>query len=184
MEWDDSGWDGLMDYCPPMNMWEAVDADDAESVTRLYKAGVLVEGEGTNQTGVTPLMVAAREGKMKAARALISHGADINRQNDFGITPLIFAAIQGQAEMVAFLLENGADIDICENGGNTALDNAKRQGYDEVVQLLKNFLETRQRRIEEEAAAKEKLVVAWVTAAQRHLKAKAAGGRGKFTLTA
>ena len=41
-------------------------------------------------------MIACKKGYESVVWFLISHGADINKQNDLGYSPLIFGAIEGK----------------------------------------------------------------------------------------
>ena len=97
---------------------------------------------------MTALSYAARHGKTKTAKQLISNGAKIDNVHQYGKTPLMEAAENGNYEIVDLLVSNGADIAHKNNGYDTALDIAKRnrntainkgkstQGLDKVIKLL------------------------------------------------
>jgi ankyrin len=58
--------------------------------------------------GLTPLLYAAREGCVDCARALIEHGAAINRADPEGISPLLMAVINDHYDLAALLIDKGA----------------------------------------------------------------------------
>jgi ankyrin repeat protein len=88
--------------------------------------------------GWTPLMYAAREGAIEAARALVAGGADLNvvalPQTDVvlteerlasadtvGTTALVYAIINAHFDLAAMLVEAGADPNIADHTGMAAL---------------------------------------------------------------
>jgi ankyrin repeat protein len=72
--------------------------------------------------GMTPLMFAAREGYIEAAKALIEAGADVNQAREGDrTTPLLMAAINGHFDIGKYLLERGADPNLAAENGATAL---------------------------------------------------------------
>ena len=86
----------------------------------------------------TPLMIAATLPDLGLLRALIEHGADVNRVHA-GITPLIIAARDshdGRPDAVTMLLANGADACARDAAGNTALHHAARCASPIIAALL------------------------------------------------
>lgn len=72
-----------------------------------------------------------------AAKVLIEHGADLNRQTAEGYTALILAARNGCPGIARLLLERGADDRIADKSGKTALTWAQEaEGGGEVADLL------------------------------------------------
>lgn len=67
--------DGGVTNLVPLN--RAALQGNAAEVTRLLEAGAFPDGQ--DETGFTPLMVAAREGHTEVVRLLIDAGADVNR---------------------------------------------------------------------------------------------------------
>src|SRR5581483_1178751 len=60
--------------------------------------------------GLTPLLHAARQGYIDAAKALLDGGAPVNQAGaGDGATPLLIAVINGQFDLAMMLLEHGAD---------------------------------------------------------------------------
>ncbi len=72
--------------------------------------------------GVAPLHLAARQGHLDAAKALIDGGADVNQraEGDQG-TPMLVATINGHFDLAKMFLEKGADPNIAEHNGATPL---------------------------------------------------------------
>lgn len=66
---------------------------------------------------MTPLHLAAQEGRAGAAAALLSAGAAIDAQTHDGYTPLHVASHFGQHAVVRLLLDHGADVHSVTNIG-------------------------------------------------------------------
>lgn len=76
----------------------------------------------------SPLVIAATLPDLRALRALIAKGADVNRAHG-GITPLLAAtrdSYRGRPDVVTTLLANGADARFADGAGNTPLHHAAR----------------------------------------------------------
>jgi ankyrin repeat protein len=71
--------------------------------------------------GWTPLMYAARQGSLDAARALARAGANLNLTDPDGTSPLVLAIINAHYDLAAALLEEGADPNVADQGGMAAL---------------------------------------------------------------
>jgi ankyrin repeat protein len=69
----------------------------------------------------TPLMYAARDGGVDAARALAKAGADVNATDPDGTTALIFAIMNAHYDTANAVLEAGADPNIVDKAGMAAL---------------------------------------------------------------
>jgi len=59
---------------------------------------------------LSPLMLAAREGRIELARVLTSAGADVNASAGDGKTALALAIFNGNYDVASFLVDNGADV--------------------------------------------------------------------------
>src|SRR6202034_1484452 len=69
----------------------------------------------------TPLMYAARQGSLEAARTLVDRGATLNLTDPDGSTALLLAIINGHYDTAALLAEKGADPNIADASGMAAL---------------------------------------------------------------
>src|SRR6266446_5844185 len=70
---------------------------------------------------LTPLLYAARDGRLEAARILVAAKANVNDTDANGITPLLMAITNNQMETARFLLDHGADINAMDWYGRTPL---------------------------------------------------------------
>jgi ankyrin repeat protein len=87
------------------------------------------------QRGSTPLMFAARNGRIDNARLLLDAGADVNVKAPNGESVLVLASFSDQGRLGAFLLERGAD-PTADDAGYTALHTAVSRGDAELVKAL------------------------------------------------
>jgi len=71
--------------------------------------------------GMSPLLYAARDGRMDIARMLLEAGANINERDANDITPLIIAITNNHPDVARFLIDRGADIKAVDWYGRTAL---------------------------------------------------------------
>jgi ankyrin repeat protein len=69
----------------------------------------------------TPLMYAARQGALDAARTIADAGADLNQTDPDSTTALVIAIINGHFDVAALLAEKGADPNIADVAGMAAL---------------------------------------------------------------
>jgi len=70
---------------------------------------------------LTPLMYAARDGRLESTRILLDAGAKIEATDANAITPLIMAITNDHADVAQFLIERGANINAVDWYGRTAL---------------------------------------------------------------
>src|SRR5687767_10190426 len=71
--------------------------------------------------GLTPLLFAARDGKLESAKVLLSAGADVNIVDPDLHTPLILALVNGHFDVAGALIQAGADVNMEDKVGQTAL---------------------------------------------------------------
>ena len=115
-----------------------VDAPTTEVPPALWK--MAAPGDAAPAFAQTPLMVAAREGAVEAARFLLRHGARVDVRDSGGRTSLHIAARpwwRENAAMVALLLEAGAEPSARDNAGQTPGECAAAAGYAESAALLR-----------------------------------------------
>ena len=72
--------------------------------------------------GMTALTLAARDGSMEAAAALLAGGADLNHGTaGDGTSPILIAVMNGYFDLAMMLLERDADPRVASDAGNTPL---------------------------------------------------------------
>lgn len=74
--------------------------------------------EVKDNSGNTPIFMAATLGQMDAVRFLIDEGANINAKAEFGGTALYQACFNNDLDVVKILLDHGADVQISTHEGN------------------------------------------------------------------
>ncbi|MBV9508350.1 MAG: ankyrin repeat domain-containing protein [Acidobacteriia bacterium] len=114
----------------------AVRANDLEITDMLLRAGAHVST--ANQSGATPMQLAALNGSAVLLERLLQAGADPNAPlSQTGDTALMMAARTGKADAVKVLLDHGAKVNTKETwGGTTALMWAVSERHPEVTKLL------------------------------------------------
>jgi ankyrin repeat protein len=100
------------DFYEAERLHQAARDGDTIEMSRLLSAGYSLEM--FDYLEMAPLHCAAEEGKLEAVAWLLSHGANVNSNNEprVGETPLSIAVQRGQVEVVELLLKSGADPDI------------------------------------------------------------------------
>jgi ankyrin repeat protein len=102
------------------------DDDDTDTII----AGLIGSGGG----GLTPLVLAAREGDLESTKLLLAAGADINQTTEYGWTPLLTATNNRNYRLAQYLIERGADVNKPNKGNWTPLylatDNRNIEGGD------------------------------------------------------
>jgi uncharacterized protein len=94
------------------------DAQGKAGVDRQYQLNELVSSQG----GMTPLLLAARQGYTATVKALIDAGADVNQVSAGDrSSALLVATINGHFDLAMVLLERGADPRAAAENGATAL---------------------------------------------------------------
>ena len=155
--------------CESQTHLNAGDRADQHEIVEVAKVadpdlvGMLLEADAdtnvANEDGQTPLMLVARTGNVGVAKALLDHGADVNRREKYrDQSAVMWAAAEGQAAMVKELVAHGANVNAKSKvtnwdrgttaegtglgakfmpaGGLTALLFAARQGHLDCAQAL------------------------------------------------
>jgi ankyrin repeat protein len=88
----------------------------------IVRSGVPPQGEQQpTPGGMTPLLFAARDGQVDAARLLLEAGADVNAADPNGISPLVMALTNAQFGVATLLVERHADLARADWWGRTPL---------------------------------------------------------------
>lgn len=85
--------------------------------------------------GNTPMMVAAKQGKIKTMKSLLARGADVHARNPRGATPLMFATDGGVAA-IDLLLKKGARVNDQRPDGMSALSWAVLNNHADTFERL------------------------------------------------
>lgn len=89
-----------------------------------------------DETGLTPLMQAARDGEDREIKSLLERGAKVNEPDRYGWTALNYAVAGLDSDKVKLLLGGGAEVNTKDRRGMTPLMWAAIGGRTEIVKLL------------------------------------------------
>ena len=90
-----------------------------------------------DRAGLTPLLVAVREGRVEVVSLLLEHGADPSQASPQNWSPLHEAAVTGKPEIVVLLLGKGARPRVMETQNHgTPLHVACFQGNLRICEML------------------------------------------------
>jgi ankyrin repeat protein len=70
---------------------------------------------------MTPLLYAARDGRIESAKLLLGAGAELEHTDANGITPLLMAITNNHIEMARYLIDRGANVKAVDWYGRTPL---------------------------------------------------------------
>jgi uncharacterized protein len=88
----------------------------------IVRGGLPPRGSRQPITGsLSPLLYAARDGRLEPAKLLLAAKADIEQSDANGITPLLMAIVNNRVEVAKFLIETGANIQVTDWYGRTPL---------------------------------------------------------------
>lgn len=109
--------------------------DAAPVLKLLLDQGLNLEAK-TAALGMTPLNMAAWEGRGNAAKALLERGANIEAPDKASFTPLLCAVEHGHHEVVQLLLDRGASMKATDSRGTNALGVAADKEDPRIAALL------------------------------------------------
>ncbi|MGV7222443.1 MAG: ankyrin repeat domain-containing protein [Nitrospinales bacterium] len=91
-----------------------------------------------NGNGVTPLILAAKEGNGEIIKLLLKNGSDVNHKSIYE-TALMQAVSQGYKSIIKLLLDNKADVNAQVHGGETAMWHLIRKWDQTTFDLLLEY---------------------------------------------
>jgi ankyrin repeat protein len=106
---------------------------DLGGVKRAIKAGADVN---IRIRDLTPLMIAAGQGKLEIVNALLENNADANLVGDNGKTALTISLRRNHLKVAELLLQKNADINAKDDKGVTALMWAVYEGRVDAVKFI------------------------------------------------
>jgi predicted LPLAT superfamily acyltransferase len=118
---------------PQERLEAAVYADNPAEIKAAIKAGA--NANSGNYSGHY-LGIAATSGRLKAVKALVESGAEVNYASSGGWTAAMAAADNGHLEVLRYLASKKADLNARTRMGRTLLMRAAYHGQTEVVKYL------------------------------------------------
>ena len=117
------------------SLHRAVDRGDFRQVRTLLARGADVDAK--DESGMTPLQVAAWEGQKGMVDLLLAHGADVDANDTLHHTPLWYALDRGYGAVVKTLVAGGANVNIRDRqDGKTPLQASFRWPDTQAAKLL------------------------------------------------
>jgi ankyrin repeat protein len=90
--------------------------------TGIVRSGWPEQGfQGETPGGMTPLLYAARDGRIDIARTLVAAKADVQQADVNGITPLLMSITNNHLDVAKFFVEKGANPNAADWWGRTPL---------------------------------------------------------------
>ena len=117
-----------------IDVWQAAINGNEALVKKYIESGGNINAQ--NESGATPLHIAANSGNLAIAKLLIAQGADLTLLYKKSQTPLHLAAGGGQIRIIKLLIENGADVNFASPEGITPLHVAAFNNQRDAVKRL------------------------------------------------
>ncbi|KAL8866399.1 MAG: hypothetical protein Q9198_008908, partial [Flavoplaca austrocitrina] len=89
-----------------------------------------------SECGWTPMLLAAKHGRMMNVKILVKVGVEVNAEDYYGRRALHWVARCGDEAMLRLLIEKGADLDVVDDWGRTALMWAIENKQHTITKLL------------------------------------------------
>jgi len=114
---------------------QAVYMEDQVTLEHLVKQKADLEAK--DETGATPLQIAASQSHPSTISWLVAHRADITKVDSEGFSALTWACVKGHCASVSQLLTCRGDAEaICESNGKTPLSLCAERGHKECIAEL------------------------------------------------
>ncbi len=121
------------------DIWSAAKMGNLADIEQLLGDGIDVNAR--DESGGTPLGIAALSGQTEAVAWLIENDADVNSKTNDNSTALHGASFLGQLEVVKLLVRKGADVNARNSRGETPLDTSAA-AWSEEIQGFVEFIAT------------------------------------------
>lgn len=108
---------------------------DSKVILLLLKTGK-VKVESPNGAAMTPLMVAAAEGRADCVKMLLACKASVKAVDNKGNTALLWAVLNENERCAALLMQAGADPARKNNKGESAVSVAKESGNADLIRVV------------------------------------------------
>lgn len=118
-----------------MDIFKAIKTDNIVSIIEYIKSCGDINIRDSYY--MTPLILAADEGRPDILKLLIDSNADINAQDKIGQTALHLAAGRNNTEIIKLLIEAKARLNIKAANGLTAYQYATENGMKKAAMLIK-----------------------------------------------
>ena len=113
---------------------DAADRDEARTIAKFRDRPEFINAR--DDEGRSPLFRAALKGKLRAVKALILLGVELETPHTDRTTPFSVACEQGHLDVVRELHSFGADMDSLSHNGTSELEGAAAFKRDSVVEFL------------------------------------------------
>lgn len=121
---------------PTPDLWQIAETGDLEQLEQVLARGA--EVNVSNDSGVTPLMMAAYHGRREMVQALIEHGADLNAEDNDGFTAGMLADHAGHEDVVRTLVALGVKGTPTAPASETSPIRVARQEASDVAPPIRN----------------------------------------------
>ncbi|XP_077580917.1 protein fem-1 homolog A [Stigmatopora nigra] len=98
--------------------------------------GGSVNFDGETIEGAPPLWAASAAGHLPVVKALLRHGASVNKATLTNSTPLRAACFDGHLDIVRYLVEHRADMEVANRHGHTCLMISCYKGHKDIAKFL------------------------------------------------
>jgi len=121
------------------SIYQAALDDNVDRIKSLASTSPSFDVDKPDKYGYTALHYACRNGRMAAAKLLVSLGANPNTQTGSLKATCLHRAVSGnQAPMVSYLLSLGKiDIELVDIDGLSPLDRALRENRTQIIDIFK-----------------------------------------------
>lgn len=124
-----------------------------DDVSILLKQGASANEVSELGVPIVSLAASRQDPEMiKVLQVIVEAGADVNKPDANGQTPIFYAAKIGNKEALQYLLSKGVAYGTSDSSGNTARSVAYDAGYNEIVEILDNFVHTKNEEVKKQYA--------------------------------